>query len=111
MGEEGCGEEGDGKRVMALCLHPTPPCTIPTTQLTLTSIPPWQVAPWFFFTQKSVMKPPSSLLAVQLPCSVLLHWTARWGWDQGPRKETLQKALDPRCWVYRAKWGGGEKGS
>ena len=64
-----------------------------------------------FFPQKSVMKPPSSLLAVQLPCSVLLHWTARWGWDRGPRKETLQKALDPRCWVYRAKWGGGEKGS
>lgn len=73
MGEEGCGEEGDGKRVMALCLHPTPPCTIPTTQLTLTSIPPWQVAPWFFFTQKSVMKPPSSLLAVS--CLVLFCFT------------------------------------
>ena len=59
---------------MALRLHPTPPCMIPTTQLTLISLPPWQVAPWFFFFffQKLVMKLLSSLLAVQLPSSVLL---------------------------------------
>lgn len=28
----------------------------------------------------------------------------------GTKKETLQKALDPRCWVYRAReWEAGRK--
>lgn len=64
----------------------------------------------FFFFQKSVMKPPSSLLAVQLPCSVLLPGLPD-GAGIGDQEETLKKALGPHCWVYRAKRGVREKGS
>lgn len=61
------GEEGDGSAPLSHSTfhesHHPADTNFPSSLASGTMI---------FFFQKSVMKPPSSLLAVQLPCSILL---------------------------------------
>lgn len=88
--EEGLGGgvgELWGRRVMALRLYPTPPSTSPTTQLTPTSLPPWQVAPCFFFFSK--VSDEATVFTAGGPAALFCSapWTARWGWDRGPRRD------------------------
>lgn len=98
------GRRVTGEEVMALRLHPTPPCMIPTSFFDFTS----SLANWHHGFKKLVMKLLSSLLAVQLPSSVLLTGLPN-GAGIGDQERDLAKALDPRCWVYRAKWEAGRK--